>query len=123
MSSFAIIGDLMLGDQPLCCGFGVRSACRGDYGILLGDFAEYVKPFSFVIGNLESVVFDEVPDGGPDDADEGSAADDTPVVRFINKMLMDAIKGGSSDLHFEPFEKALRLTRKAGVGNITSIGQ
>jgi type IV pilus assembly protein PilB len=47
--------------------------------------------------------------GGPDDADEGSAADDTPVVRFINKMLMDAIKGGSSDLHFEPFEKAYRV--------------
>jgi|TARA_B100002003_G_scaffold73709_1_gene68740 type IV pilus assembly protein PilB len=47
--------------------------------------------------------------GGPEDVDEGSAADDTPVVRFINKMLMDAIKGGSSDLHFEPFEKAYRV--------------
>ncbi|MCZ6501792.1 MAG: type IV-A pilus assembly ATPase PilB [Gammaproteobacteria bacterium] len=47
--------------------------------------------------------------GGPDDDDEGSAADDTPVVRFINKMLIDAIKGGSSDLHFEPFEKAYRV--------------
>jgi len=46
---------------------------------------------------------------GPDDEDEGSAADDTPVVRFINKMLMDAIKGGSSDLHFEPFEKSYRV--------------
>lgn len=47
--------------------------------------------------------------GGGDDEDVGSAADDTPVVRFINKMLMDAIKGGSSDLHFEPFEKAYRV--------------
>ncbi|MBQ74417.1 MAG: type IV-A pilus assembly ATPase PilB [Gammaproteobacteria bacterium] len=47
--------------------------------------------------------------GGPEDVDEGSAADDTPVVRFINKMLMNAIKGGSSDLHFEPFEKAYRV--------------
>ncbi len=47
--------------------------------------------------------------GGPDEVDEGSAADDTPVVRFINKMLMDAIKGGSSDLHFEPFEKSYRV--------------
>ena len=44
-----------------------------------------------------------------DDDDEGSAADDTPVVRFINKMLVDAIRGGSSDLHFEPFEKAYRV--------------
>ena len=55
--------------------------------------------------DLESV--DE--QGGGDEVDEGSAADDTPVVRFINKMLMDAIKKGSSDLHFEPFEKAYRV--------------
>lgn len=47
--------------------------------------------------------------GGGDEEDVASAADDTPVVRFINKMLMDAIKGGSSDLHFEPFEKAYRV--------------
>lgn len=38
-----------------------------------------------------------------------SAADDTPVVRFINKMLMEAIKSESSDLHFEPFEKSYRV--------------
>ncbi|MFT4713626.1 MAG: type IV pilus assembly protein PilB [Candidatus Azotimanducaceae bacterium] len=47
--------------------------------------------------------------GGRDDEDPGVATDDTPVVRFINKMLMDAIKGGSSDLHFEPFEKSYRV--------------
>jgi type IV pilus assembly protein PilB len=47
--------------------------------------------------------------GGPDEADEGKAVDDTPVVRFINKMLMDAIRSGASDLHFEPFEKAYRV--------------
>jgi type IV pilus assembly protein PilB len=47
--------------------------------------------------------------GGPDDDDGGSTADDTPVVRFINKMLMDAIRGGSSDLHFEPFEKSYKV--------------
>lgn len=48
-------------------------------------------------------------DGGGEEDDVGTAVDDTPVVRFINKMLMDAIKGGSSDLHFEPFEKAYRV--------------
>jgi len=47
--------------------------------------------------------------GGGEEVDESTAADDTPVVRFVNKMLMDAIKGGSSDLHFEPFEKAYRV--------------
>lgn len=49
-------------------------------------------------------------DGGRgDDDDVSTAVDDTPVVRFINKMLMDAIRGGASDLHFEPFEKAYRV--------------
>jgi type IV pilus assembly protein PilB len=46
-------------------------------------------------------------DGNAEDA--GEAADDAPVVRFVNKMLLDAIKGGSSDLHFEPYEKAYRV--------------
>ena len=35
--------------------------------------------------------------------------DDAPVVRFVNKMLLDAIKAGSSDLHFEPYEKTYRV--------------
>ncbi len=46
-------------------------------------------------------------DSAKDDAAE--AADDAPVVRFVNKMLLDAIRGGSSDLHFEPYEKAFRV--------------
>ncbi|MNO72801.1 Type II secretion system protein E [compost metagenome] len=39
----------------------------------------------------------------------GGDADDAPVVRFVNKMLLDAIRGGSSDLHFEPYEKVYRV--------------
>ncbi|RED10095.1 type IV-A pilus assembly ATPase PilB [Ectopseudomonas oleovorans] len=39
----------------------------------------------------------------------GSDADDAPVVKFVNKMLLDAIKKGSSDLHFEPYEKMYRV--------------
>ena len=35
--------------------------------------------------------------------------EDAPVVRFVNKMLMDAIRIGSSDLHFEPYEKIFRV--------------
>ncbi len=47
-----------------------------------------------------------------DDSKEGGSGDDSedaPVVRFVNKMLLDAIKGGSSDLHFEPYEKTYRV--------------
>jgi len=41
--------------------------------------------------------------------DDGSGADDTPVVRFVNKVLLDAIKKGASDIHFEPYEKRFRV--------------
>jgi type IV pilus assembly protein PilB len=35
--------------------------------------------------------------------------DDAPVVRFLQKILIDAINLGASDLHFEPFEKFYRI--------------
>ena len=35
--------------------------------------------------------------------------DDAPVVRFVNKVLLDAIKKGASDLHFEPYETSYRV--------------
>ena len=41
--------------------------------------------------------------------DASSAADDTPVVKFVNKVLLDAIKKGASDIHFEPYEKRYRV--------------
>ncbi|MBA1276925.1 MULTISPECIES: type IV-A pilus assembly ATPase PilB [Pseudomonadaceae] len=48
--------------------------------------------------------------GGANEEDGGhNEADDAPVVRFVNKMLLDAIKRGSSDLHFEPYEKSYRV--------------
>ncbi|MGX2039912.1 type IV-A pilus assembly ATPase PilB [Methylocaldum sp. MU1018] len=35
--------------------------------------------------------------------------DDAPIVRFVNKILLDAIKKGASDIHFEPYEKNFRI--------------
>ena len=35
--------------------------------------------------------------------------DEQPIVKYINKMMMDAIRKGASDLHFEPFEKEYRI--------------
>ncbi|MGD8416369.1 MAG: type IV-A pilus assembly ATPase PilB [Pseudomonadales bacterium] len=39
----------------------------------------------------------------------GSGTDDTPIVRFVHKMLLDAIKMGASDIHFEPYERTYRV--------------
>jgi len=49
--------------------------------------------------------------GGDDELDEADndAIDDAPVVRFVNKVLLDAIKKGCSDVHFEPYEKVYRV--------------
>jgi type IV pilus assembly protein PilB len=38
-----------------------------------------------------------------------TGVDDTPIVRFVNKMLLDAIHSGASDIHFEPYEKTYRV--------------
>lgn len=38
-----------------------------------------------------------------------SVTDDAPVVKFVNKVLLDAIKKGASDIHFEPYEKEYRI--------------
>jgi type IV pilus assembly protein PilB len=44
-----------------------------------------------------------------DDEDEVEEQDEAPIVRFINKILLDAIKGGASDVHFEPYEHSYRV--------------
>ena len=49
------------------------------------------------------------PDAEQKEDDSGSDIDDTPVVRFVNKILLDAIKKGASDIHFEPYEKIYRV--------------
>ena len=54
-------------------------------------------------------------DDEPDD-DQRDDVEDAPVVRFVNKVLLDAIKRGASDVHFEPYEKVFRVrTRLDGV--------
>lgn len=44
-----------------------------------------------------------------DNAATTSDQDDAPVVRYVNKVLLDAIRRGASDIHFEPYEKYFRL--------------
>jgi type IV pilus assembly protein PilB len=58
--------------------------------------------------------FDELTlEGGDDEAEstgiDANANDDAPVVKFVNKILVDAIKRGASDIHFEPFETQYRV--------------
>ena len=58
------------------------------------------------LGNLENL---EVIDATSVAEDDGEDVADGPVVKFVNKMLLSAIREGSSDLHFEPYEKSYRV--------------
>jgi type IV pilus assembly protein PilB len=60
-------------------------------------------------GDLDDLALES----GDDEADSGgidaNANDDAPVVKFVNKILVDAIRRGASDIHFEPFETLYRV--------------
>ena len=65
---------------------------------------------------LKSLTSEEINlDFGDDEAVEASddaaalEVDDAPVVKFIQKMLLDAINESASDIHFEPYEKSYRI--------------
>lgn len=53
--------------------------------------------------------------GGDDDGatDINTDVEDAPIVRFVNKVLLDAIKKGASDIHMEPYEKNFRIRFRA----------
>jgi type IV pilus assembly protein PilB len=51
----------------------------------------------------------EVGNDDPVDDDTGMDVDDAPVVKFVNKLLLDCMKKGASDIHVEPYEKFCRV--------------
>ena len=57
--------------------------------------------------NLEVSAGDD--DDAGKDVDRASDVDDAPIVRFVNKVMLDAIKKGASDIHFEPYERSYRI--------------
>jgi type IV pilus assembly protein PilB len=61
----------------------------------------------FEDSDLDNIDVATVEDKNEDDGTSG--ADEAPIVRFCNKLLLDAIKKGASDLHFEPYEKSYRV--------------
>ena len=58
---------------------------------------------------LEDVDFADANEFDKEEEVATAGGDDTPIVRFVNKVLLDAIKRGASDIHFEPYEKVYRV--------------
>ena len=48
-------------------------------------------------------------DNNPTQEQDEPSEEDSPIVKYINKLLVDAIRMGASDLHFEPYEKSYRV--------------
>jgi type IV pilus assembly protein PilB len=65
------------------------------------------------LGDDEGVELDGLEVSGGDEIDTDSVTrddvEDAPIVRYVNKLLLDAIRKGCSDIHFEPYEKIYRV--------------
>jgi type IV pilus assembly protein PilB len=64
------------------------------------------------LGDLDTEDFENIDISSGDELgkeENTDSVDETPIVRFINKVLIDAIKQGASDIHFEPYEKNYRV--------------
>ncbi|WP_075794772.1 type IV-A pilus assembly ATPase PilB [Massilia putida] len=69
------------------------------------------QDLSELVGDEGDIEFaEEEPQAGAAEAAAAAAeVEDAPIVRFLNKVLMDAINLGASDIHFEPYEKQYRI--------------
>jgi type IV pilus assembly protein PilB len=79
-------------------------------GLIVGKFTQTGGQ------TLEMMVSEDVDLSGIEVTDTDAAPeatyeeiDDAPVVRYVQKVLLDAINGGASDIHFEPYEKFYRI--------------
>lgn len=59
--------------------------------------------------DLDNLEIDDSVPGEQEEETGEDAANDAPIVRFVNKILLDSIKNGASDIHFEPYEKTYRI--------------
>jgi len=79
----------------------------------LAEFIE--KAVATMETGMEDMLDDDLEDldiGGEEEEQEGPTAadaEDAPVVKYVNKILLDAINKGASDIHFEPYEKRYRV--------------
>jgi len=74
----------------------------------------YLAPSESTMGDLTDADLDGIETEGADGHEDDSAVvvaeiDDAPIVKYVNKMLLNAIRRGSSDVHFEPYEKTYRV--------------
>ena len=89
-------------------------------GILVDDaklreaIDKYLESHDTTMGDLDDADLEGVEtEGGEQEDDDGavtaSDVDDAPIVKYVNKMLLDAIRGGAAAIHFEAYETIYRV--------------
>jgi type IV pilus assembly protein PilB len=88
----------------------------------INDAAAPVQEEEEVVVNTAEIDLDAIEDVAADEAGEGSleqqlkSADDAPIIKLSNQILVKALQDGASDIHIEPQEEYLRIRfRKDGV--------
>jgi type IV pilus assembly protein PilB len=75
--------------------------------VLNQNSSNYFKTINLDESVLDGVEFAEDENLSNDMVNSGD--DDQPIVKFVHKMILDAVQMGASDIHFEPYEKNYRV--------------
>ena len=87
----------------------IRKALDRLYEAQSSGMAEVISEMEGTAGDVEVVEGDEESWAKADIFELKESADEAPVVRLVNMILVDAIRRGASDIHLEPYEKVFRV--------------
>jgi type IV pilus assembly protein PilB len=105
---------LAIDDLKFVTGYNIEAVVASDVGISDAIERYYNKKKELDLAQVMNEIQDEVEvvAGGEDEinlSDLERAAEDAPVVRLCNHLLLSAIQKGASDIHVEPYEKSYRV--------------
>ena len=87
----------------------IRKAIDRLYEAQTGGLAEVISEMDATVGDVEVVEGEDEQWAKADIFELKESADEAPVVRLVNMILVDAIRRGASDIHLEPYEKVFRV--------------
>ncbi len=85
----------------------IRDAIEQYYESSPSTISDVLTEVEDELGKIELALGGDA--GGLDPVELRASADRAPVVRFVNTILVDGIRRGASDIHFEPYENVLRV--------------
>ena len=86
----------------------IRKALERSYSTQMSAISEVISELEGEVGDVE-VLDDNEASAKIDIFELKESADEAPIVRLVNMVLVDAIRRGASDIHLEPYEKVFRV--------------